>query len=241
MKVVILAGGKGTRGKPYTDFFPKAMIPIKGRPLIHYIIKYLNSFDLISEIIVIADFNGIGGQIKNYLNNFSSKKKITFVQDSQSGTGGDLVHLEGNLKGESSFFLWFVDNFCAIDLQKMRKIFTKKNSLACIATRTQRKEETGFAVINEDVITKFVEKPVVDLPMAECLGVYLLGKEIISQIKSKSKKEVNLSFDILEDLSHKGKVSSYDIKDRLWLDVESPVIVERNSAIVKKIIKQMGF
>ncbi len=241
MKVVILAGGKGTRGKPYTDFFPKAMIPIKGRPLIHYIIKYLNSFDLISEIIVIADFNGIGGQIKNYLNNFSSKKKITFVQDSQSGTGGDLVHLESKLKGESSFFLWFVDNFCAIDLQKMRKIFAKKNSLACIATRTQRKEETGFAVINEDVITKFVEKPVVDLPMAECLGVYLLGKEVISQIKSKSKKEVNLSFDILEDLSHKGKVSAYDIKDRLWLDVESPVIVERNSAIVKKIIKQMGF
>ncbi len=120
MKVVILAGGRGTRGKPYTDFFPKAMIPIEGRPLIDYIIKYLNSFDFVSEIIVIADFNGIGGQIKNYLNNFSSKKKISFVQDSQSGTGGDLVHIESNLKGESSFFLWFVDNFCAIDLQNMR-------------------------------------------------------------------------------------------------------------------------
>ena len=35
-------------------------------------------------------------------------KKITFVQDSQSGTGGDLLHIENNLKGEDEFVLWFV-------------------------------------------------------------------------------------------------------------------------------------
>ena len=40
MKAVILAGGKGTRGKPYTEFFPKAMTPINGRPIIDYIVKY---------------------------------------------------------------------------------------------------------------------------------------------------------------------------------------------------------
>ena len=34
VKAVILAGGKGTRGKPYTDYFPKAMIPVNGKPLI---------------------------------------------------------------------------------------------------------------------------------------------------------------------------------------------------------------
>ena len=39
------AGGKGTRGKPYTDYFPKAMIPINGKPLINYIvINFRNSF-----------------------------------------------------------------------------------------------------------------------------------------------------------------------------------------------------
>ena len=39
MKAVILAGGKGTRGKPYTDYFPKAMTPINGKPLIEYIVN----------------------------------------------------------------------------------------------------------------------------------------------------------------------------------------------------------
>ena len=65
MKAVILAGGKGTRGKPYTEFFPKAMSPINNKPLIDYVVKYLKSFSFIKEIIIISDFNGLGGQIKN--------------------------------------------------------------------------------------------------------------------------------------------------------------------------------
>ncbi len=51
MKAVILAGGKGTRGKPYTEYFPKAMTPINGKPLIDYIVKYLKSFSFVKEII----------------------------------------------------------------------------------------------------------------------------------------------------------------------------------------------
>ena len=66
MKAVILAGGKGTRGKPYTEYFPKAMTPINGKPMIDYIVKYLKSFSFVNEIIIISDFNGLGGQIKNY-------------------------------------------------------------------------------------------------------------------------------------------------------------------------------
>ena len=66
MKAIILAGGRGTRGKPYTEFFPKAMTPIDGKPMIDYVIRYLQKFNFIKEIIIIADFNGLGGQIKNY-------------------------------------------------------------------------------------------------------------------------------------------------------------------------------
>ena len=52
----------------------------------------------------------------------------------------------------------------------------------------------------------------VKLPMSECLGIYILGDEIIKRIKRKSKqKEVNLSYDILQELSKENKISSYDI------------------------------
>ena len=239
MKAVILAGGKGTRGKPYTDYFPKAMLPINDKPVIDYIVKYLESFSFIKEIIIISDFNGLGGQIKNY---FGNQKNITFVQDSQSGTGGDLLHIEKKLKGESEFLLWFVDNLCAVDVKKMRTVFKDKNSSACIITRTKRKEETGFAVVEEGIIKEFKEKPVMKLQLSECLGIYMLGKDIIDRIKKKEKqKEINLSFDILQQLSKEGKISAFDIGDKEWVDAESPTVLERNEKTVKKIIKQMGF
>ena len=238
MKAIILAGGKGTRGKPYTEYFPKAMTPINGKPLIDYVIKYLKSFSFVKEVIIISDFNGLGEQIKNY---YGNQKNITFVQDSQSGTGGDLLHIEKKLKGESEFLLWFVDNLCAIDLKKMKECFREKNSSACIATRIKRREETGFAIVEDGIIKEFKEKPVMKLQLSECLGIYILGKDIIKRIKAKQKQnKINLSYDILQQMSKEGKISAYDIGDKEWIGVESPMVLERNEKMVMKIIKQMG-
>lgn len=239
MKAVILAGGKGTRGKPYTDYFPKAMTPINAKPLIEYIVKYLDSHKFINEIIIVSDYNGLGGQVQNYLGELKIGAKLSFVQDSQSGTGGDLLHISSKIK-EPEFILWFVDNLCAINLKDMWEQFKRKKSLACIATRSSRKEETGFAKVQDGVIQEFVEKPMMNLQMSECLGVYIVSKSILSKIKAKSKKkDVNLSFDILQELSKEGKVSSFDIGKSLWADVESPVFVERNQKMINDIIKQM--
>ena len=197
----------------------------------------MKSFNFIKEIIIISDYNGLGGQIKNY---YGNQKNIKFIQDSQSGTGGDLLHIEKELKNESEFLLWFVDNLCAIDVKKMRNVFKEKKSSATIATRTKRKEETGFAIVENGIIKEFKEKPIMKLQLSECLGIYMLGKEIIQKIKKKKQKQVNLSYDILQQLSKEGKVSAYDIAEREWIDAESPMILERNQKTVKKIIKQMG-
>lgn len=243
MKLVILAGGKGTRGKPFTDYFPKAMIPIEGRPLIDHIIKYASSFAFINEIIILADYNGLGNQIRRYFEDRKTihGKKIKFVQDSNTGTGGDLIHLSTILKKDQDFILWFVDNFCAIDLGKMYKFYKQKKSIACIATRRYRKEETGYAKVEDGLITEFQEKPLITMPMAECLGIYILDTKILKTIRSKKekRKEVNLSFDVLQDLSKRKIVSAFDIGKALWIDVESPNKVERNHVIMKRIIRKM--
>ncbi len=213
------------------------MNPINGKPMIDYVVRYLKSFNFIKEVIIISDYNGLGGQIKNY---YGDRKDIKFIQDSQSGTGGDLLHIEKELKNESEFLLWFVDNLCAVDVKKMKETFKEKNSFACIATRTKRKEETGFAIVENGIIKEFKEKPIMKLQLSECLGIYMLRKEIIQKIKKRKQKQVNLSFDILQELSKEGKVSAHDIADKEWIDAESPMILERNKKLVTKIIKQMG-
>ncbi len=243
MKIVILAGGRGTRGKPFTDYFPKAMIPIEGKPLIDYIVKYLSSFDFIKEIIILSNYNGLGNQIQRYFEDKKTiqGKKIRFIQDSNSGTGGDLSHVTEVLKKEQDFILWFVDNFCAINLGKMYKFYKQKKSIACIATRKYRKEETGYAKVKDGIILEFQEKPTITMLMAECLGIYILSTKILKIIKSKKerKKDVNLSFDVLQELSKRKTVSAFDIGTTLWMDIESPNKVERNKATVREIIRKM--
>jgi len=241
LKAVILAGGRGTRGRPFTDYFPKAMIPIEGKPLIDHIVSYVSSFGFIDEVIILADYNGISSQIKGYFKNRVTKKKIRFVQDSQSGTGGDLVHLLNFLGKSSEFLLWFSDNLTPIDLVKMFKFYKQKKSIACIATRRYRKEETGYAVVKDGLILKFKEKPNIKLQMAECLGIYVLATKILKLIKSKQKtqRNINLSYDILQGLSKSKTISAFDIEKTPWIDIESPTKIERNREFVKGIIKKM--
>ncbi len=217
------------------------MIPIEGKPLIDHIVSYVSSFGFIDEIIILADYNGIGSQIKGYFENRATKKKIRFIQDSQSGTGGDLVHLSNLLGKNSEFLLWFSDNLTPIDLGKMFKFYKQKKSIACIATRRYRKEETGYAVVKDGLILGFKEKPVIKLQMAECLGIYVLATKILKLIKSKQKRQrnINLSYDILQGLSKSKTISAFDIEKTPWIDIESPTKIERNQDFVKGIIKKM--
>jgi len=241
LKAVILAGGRGTRGKPFTDYFPKAMIPIEGRPLIDHIVNYLSSFGFIDEIIILADYKGIGRQIKGYFENRATKKRLRFVQDSQSGTGGDLVYLSSILGKNSEFLLWFADNLTPIDVGKMFKFYKEKKSNACIATRNYRKEETGYAIVKDGLVLEFKEKPTIKLQMAECLGIYILATKILKLIKSKQKrqKHINLSYDILQGISKSQSISAFDIEKTPWIDVESPIKIERNQGQVKSILRKM--
>ncbi|HKU33265.1 MAG TPA: nucleotidyltransferase family protein [Candidatus Nitrosotalea sp.] len=241
MKAVVLAGGRGTRGRPFTDYIPKAMIPIHGKPLIAHIVKHLSSFKIIDEIIILADFSRLGKQIEKYFeNHMEVKKPLRFVQDSQSGTGGDLAHIDKMLGKNSEFLLWFVDNLTPIDVKNMHQFHTQKNTLATIATRRYRKEETGYAMVENGIVTEFKEKPTIKLEMAECLGVYILDSKILKMIKSKkTRKELNLSYDILQPLSKKGKISSYDIGKTPWIDIDSPGRVEREKDLVNSIIKKL--
>ncbi|MDI1495333.1 MAG: Nucleotidyl transferase [Cenarchaeum symbiont of Oopsacas minuta] len=239
---VLMAGGCGTRGKPYTDFIPKVTIPIQGRPIIAYVTEYLASLPEISDIIILADFEGLGRQIRNY---FGSKKilgkRLKFIQDSQSGTGGDLLHLRPHL-GKGHFILWFADNICAVNIAQMLRTLYETNTHACVALRSLRKESTGFADLDGNIVKKFIEKPTVTLPMKECIGVYALSQDVLERISvaKRKKSSINLSYDILTPMAKDGLVSAYDIGKFIWIDAESPAVLERNSIDVKKALEQMS-
>lgn len=231
---VIMAGGHGTRARPFTDYFPKAMMPAAGRPIIEYIINHMNASDTISEIVIIADIIGMGAQIKHRYEGYGSKP-IVFVQDTGSGTAGDLRHIDTS----DDIILWFCDNLCALDIKGMAEWHRRSGADACIAVRSKRPEETGFAEVSEGMVVRFQEKPVIDLPYCECLGIYALGGSVLNEICD-IQGHINLSYDILPKMAKDGRVAAYDIGDIPWLDVESPTILERNAEITHNITSAMG-
>ena len=229
-----MAGGRGTRARPFTDYFPKAMMPVGGRPVIEHVINHMGASDAISEITVIADVRGMGAQIQHRYEGYGAKP-VNFVQDSGSGTGGDLRHVDI----EGDFLLWFCDNLCALNIREMVRTHRRFAGDACMAVRSRRPEETGFAEVVKGRVVRFREKPVLELPYCECLGIYVLGGSILRQIRSMG-GPVNLSYDILQRVVREGGVAAYDIGDTPWLDAESPAALARNQTMVNAILSGMG-
>jgi len=83
MKVLLIAGGSGSRAKPFSQYTPKPMISIDGRPIIDHIVRYLARFPEIDNFVIVCEFDEHGKQIINY---FEGKerivgKQIVFVED----------------------------------------------------------------------------------------------------------------------------------------------------------------
>src|SRR5262245_17121438 len=157
MKVILLAGGRGTRARPFSLYSPKAMIPLNGRPIIDHIVRYLANFSIIEKFIIVCEFDYFGNQIVNYFEGKEDTigRKIIFVEDKKNGTGGAVLSAESMVKNDDFFAVWFADNLCAIDMDHFIRQYelleqTEKNDpgkfIGMIATRNQRKEETGIVV-----------------------------------------------------------------------------------------------
>jgi NDP-sugar pyrophosphorylase family protein len=100
LKAIILAGGRGKRLKPITDYVPKPLVPIKNIPIIEWQIKYLEKFG-IKEVIICTGYKT--EMIQNHLNMKNIKIKITFsIEKTPLGTGG-AIKKASKLINEKSF------------------------------------------------------------------------------------------------------------------------------------------
>jgi mannose-1-phosphate guanylyltransferase len=263
MKAILLAGGQGTRARPFTDYIPKSMIPIEGKPVIDHVVRYLARSSVVDEILIVCEFDVLGKQIINYFEGKDNliPKKFLFIEDRRNGTAGALLRTEESLgDSDEPFLVWFADNLCALDVEDLiRHYYTltaqaansKKIITGIIVTRKHRYEETGRVTIdsnNNDRVRAFIEKPIASLESPEALGIYLFSNRIFQylhqkelNIRDEKKKSFNLSHDILAHIpSAGGNLFSYSLDTEIeWIDIESPVYADRNKEIIHRIIEKM--
>ena len=222
MKAIILAGGRGKRLRPVTDYVPKPLIPLKNIPIIEWQIKYLKKFG-ISEVIICSGYKT--EMIENYLNNKKLGIKVTFSRESKPlGTGGAIKKVGKKIK-DKSFLVINGDTITNIDLKKLIK---KENSIASIQLRTN----FGILQTDENKIIKFIEKKeITDLWMNA--GIYHLNKETIKELPNIGDIEKTL----FPDYAKKEKLTAVKFTNSKWYSVDSFKDMEECSLEIEKIIK----
>ena len=222
MKAIILAGGRGNRLRPITDYVPKPLIPIKNIPIIEWQIKYLKKFG-ISEIIVCSGYKT--EMIENYLKNKKLGIKITFsIEDKPLGTGGAIKKAGKKIK-DKSFLVINGDIITNIDLKKMME---KENSIASI----QLKTKFGILQTDGNKIIKFDEKKEIKNTWMNA-GIYNLKKETIKKLPTVGDIEKTL----FPDYAKKEKLSTIKFTNSEWYSVDSFKDMEECSLVIEKIIK----
>ena len=222
MKAIILAGGRGKRLRPITDYVPKPLIPIKNIPIIEWQIKYLKKFG-ISEIIICSGYKT--EMIENYLKNKKLGVRITFsVENKPLGTGGAIKKAGKKIK-DKSFLVINGDIITNIDLNKLIK---KENSIASI----QLKTKFGIVQTDKDKVIKFDEKKEInDIWMNA--GIYHLNKETLKELPAVGDIEKTL----FPDYAKKEKLSTIKFTNSKWYSIDSFKDMEECSLVIRKIIK----
>ena len=154
MKVVILAGGKGTRLSEYTKILPKPMIKIGSKPILEHIINYYVKFGFKDFIIASGYKHNI---IKKYFKNKKKSFKIKVINTGvETLTGLRLKKLKNELK--QTFMLTYGDGVANINLKKLVN-FHKKNKKLITLTAVHPPDRFGELSIVKKTVTKFEEKP----------------------------------------------------------------------------------
>lgn len=154
MKVVILAGGKGTRISEYTKTIPKPMVKIGKIPIIEHLINYYKSYGF-EEFIIASGYKS--NVIKDY---FSSKKNLN-IKVINTGvetlTGLRIKKLEKYLC-KDTFFLTYGDGLSDVNLNELLKKHLEKKKILTL-TAVHPPARFGEIEIKKGLVSKFEEKP----------------------------------------------------------------------------------
>jgi glucose-1-phosphate cytidylyltransferase len=203
MKVIILAGGLGTRISEYTKSIPKPMILVNKTPILVHIMKHFSRYGF-NEFIIAIGYKG--EVVKKYFkkNKFKNWKVDVVKTGKNTMTGGRLKRLEKLLSKNKEFFLTYGDGVSNIDLNKLLKFHNKHNKIATIST-VRPPARFGFIKLNKNKVNCFREKSSLDQGWING-GFMIFNNKIFKYLKN---DQTYLERDPLEKLSNKGQLYAF--------------------------------
>ena len=211
LQLVIMAGGEGTRLKPFTNFIPKPLMPIGDKPIINIIIDSFKKFGC-NKIIV--SINNKAKLLESYLKtNYKNLRLIK--EDDKLGTVGSLFLLKKILK--KTFFLSNCDILIKTDLEDLYNFHLKnKFDITLVGVYRNIKIDYGVCEINKkNELIEIKEKPSFKTIINS--GVYLIEPTILKLLKKKEYLDMNEL--IKRAKKNNYKVGVYNIIEEGWTDI----------------------
>jgi len=158
MKVVILAGGFGTRLSEYTDTIPKPMVPIGRKPILHHIMQIYANYGY-KDFYIALGYKG--EMIKKFFNKNFFDWNINLIETGKNTmTGGRLKRLKKYI-GQETFMMTYGDGLSNVNLKKLLK-FHKKNKKLVTLTAVRPPARFGALKLKGQNVSYFKEKSKLD-------------------------------------------------------------------------------
>lgn len=226
-RAIILAGGKGTRLKPYTMAMPKPLVPIGSKPILEIIIQQLSIYGFDHITITV---NHLSDLIKAFFGNGDKwNVKIDYsLEEKPLSTIGPLK-LISDLP--ENFLVMNGDVLSDINYKVFYEFHVKNQNIYTISSHI-REHINDYGVLKTDSnrnLIEFAEKPITEFNVS--MGVYMVNKVILKYIPD---NEAYGFDDLMYDLIKDKKYAYVKPHDGYWLDIGRPDDYEKACNDIEK-------
>lgn len=229
--MVVMAGGKGTRLRPYTENCPKPLLPVAGKPMLQHIIERAKSQGFGRFVL---SLNYLGQMIRDHFGDGSSYGvQITYVdEDEPLGTAGALSLIQP--RPDSAFVVTNGDVLTDIDYRELIEFRERHNAHGVMAVRMYEWTNPYGVVQMEGVdITGFAEKPVSRSHINA--GVYAFSPAALDLLTRNQHCDMPTFFDQLREAGK--RTVAYPMHEP-WLDVGRQDDLEHANATIRADAKE---
>lgn len=230
MKVVILAGGFGTRLSEYTKVIPKPMVEIGGKPILWHIMNHYAKYGYKDFVIALGykgeviknyflqyyalnnDFTiDLSNNHVDYVNERHTDWKVTLVDTGQASlTGGRVKRLQPVI-GNEDFMLTYGDAVSDVNIAELVKTHYQSGKLATVTAVHPAARFGELQLSGEGLVTSFKEKPQVNQGWING-GFFVLSPKIFDYIDG---DRTTFEAEPLERLASEGQLKAY-LHDGFW-------------------------
>ena len=223
MKVILLAGGFGTRLSGYTKTIPKPMVEVGGQPMLIHIMKQYAKYGFKDFYIAL----GYRGEIiKKFFNKKFFDWNIHLIETGENTmTGGRLKRLKKYI-GKETFMMTYGDGLSNVNLKKLLK-FHKKNKKLATLTAVRPPARFGALKLNGQYVSYFKEKSKLDEGWING-GFFVMEPEFLKFIKNDN---TYLEREPLEAATKKGQLIAFR-HEGFWQCMDTKRDVDRLNEIL---------